>query len=143
MKEEKWTALVDLITIFWLALFITGLISTNEIIKERCGLATLCLLPVFVLDLVVLFRKEDNFKTFLKKRWFDVLLVIPYFRVFRLFRMARLLKVLKLLKLKKFLNFTRFSKKSKRVTKVVKRIKDTNPNKISEASVAAAPRPQS
>ena len=119
MKDKVWIRIVDAVTVVWLSAFITGWFSSSALVQSRCTLVTLWLLPVFVCDLIVLFRKEDDFKTFIRKRWFDVLLVIPYFRVFRIFRMARVLKVLKLLKLRKALGLTRFTKKSKRAVNAV------------------------
>ncbi len=119
MKEKVWILFVDVVTVVWLAAFVTEWFSSSTLAQSRCSLVTLWLLPVFVCDLIVLFRKEDDFKTFIKKRWFDVLLVIPYFRVFRIFRIVRMLKVLKILKLRRSLGLTRFAKKLKKTVKAI------------------------
>lgn len=122
MKERAWTTFVDIITVVWLLLLVCGAIAKNESVKDGCALAVLCLLPIFICDLIFLCRKEENFKTFIKKKWFDVLLVIPYFRIFRIlriFRFTRFIKVMKVLRVKKALGVTRFTKKSKRVVKSV------------------------
>jgi len=125
MGSSIWTTFVDLTTIVWLILFFGGYLATEQAARDLCGTWTLCLLPVFVADLVVLARRESNLEAFFRKKWFDVLLVIPYFRVFRVFRAARMLKLLKFLKLikaKKALNATRFYKKSKRTAQAVGRV---------------------
>ncbi len=119
MRKKVWVTFVDVITAVWLVLFVCGTINKDEDIREHCALAILCLLPVFILDLILLCKNEENFKTFIKKKWFDVLLVIPYFRIFRICRLMRFVKILKMLKVKKALGITRFTKKSKRIVKSV------------------------
>ena len=111
MLARRWPLVVDSITVVWLVAFIASLISSSERTVETCELVTLCLLPVFIADLVLLFRRESDFKTFLKKRWFDVLLVIPYFRILRILRLAKFLRTLKILKAKKALGQNRMMKK--------------------------------
>ncbi len=123
MNHGKWTFIVDITTVLWLVIFSIGFLTHNSGIQTVCELLVLGLLPIFIYDLMVLMKHEDNFRSFIKKRWFDVLLVIPYFRIFRILRFARLLKLMKLLKLKKILGLTRFSKKAKRTTQTVRNMK--------------------
>ena len=121
LMRFKWSYIVDASTVLWLVAFVSSLVVESESIKDLCGLVALLLLPVFICDLVLIYRQEESFKSFIKKRWFDVLLVIPYFRIFRVLRLARLLKFMKITKLKRALRVVRFTKKSKRVAKAVGR----------------------
>jgi len=128
MKSTLWTTAVDATTVVWIGLFVTSFVVTGQETRDLCGIVMLSLLPVFVADLVFLYRKERDFKSFILKRWFDVLLVIPYFRIFRVLRFARLLKVLRLMSAKKALGATRFMKKSRRTASAVGRLKRREPN---------------
>jgi voltage-gated potassium channel len=124
VRVTAWTVFVDVITILWLAVFVIGLITANESIADRCDLISLLLLPVFVIDLYFLFKQADNFLGFVIKRWFDIILVIPYFRIFRILKFARLLRALKIIKMNRVLGFMRTTKKSQRVVELVKRTDD-------------------
>ncbi len=134
MKDKHWAALVDVATVVWIGFFIAGFVVKSAVAQGLCGKVMLCLLPVFVADLVILSRKEENFKIFIRKRWFDVLLVIPYFRIFRVLRFARLLKIMRLLRAKKALGATRFVKKSKRTVAAAARLRERDPNIRVDAS---------
>lgn len=117
---KKWARLVDASTIVWIVAFLLGLFTTDTV-KAYCGYITLFLLPVFICDLILIFRQEKHFKTFIKNRWFDVLLVIPYFRIFRIFRFARALKILRITRLKRILGVTKFIKKSRKIARISNR----------------------
>ncbi len=87
-----WDYFVDAVTVVWLILFVLGL--TNTI--EGTDLAVKLMLAVFVADLIVKYRREPDLRTFLRKRWKDILLTIPWFRAFRILRFVRLLRLLKI-----------------------------------------------
>ena len=96
-----WDRFVDFITVVWLTVFFVG-IANPGLTPDYLELG---LLSVFVLDLVVKYRREPNIKTFVRKRWVDILMVIPYFRIFRmlkLFRLIRVLKAAKVFRVRKF-----------------------------------------
>lgn len=118
MKEKNWVIFVDVVTINWLVVFAVGLFTSNKVTAEQCEFITLLLLPVFVIDLFILLKRADNYRTFIKQHWFDILIVIPYFRVFRLLKFARVLRALRLIKFARFLGITRAARKTKRVTKM-------------------------
>ncbi len=86
-----WDRFVDLVTILWLGIFFANIVQPGLIPTT----IELGLLGVFVVDLVVKARAEPNFTTFLRKRWTDILMVIPYFRIFRILRFTRLLRILR------------------------------------------------
>jgi hypothetical protein len=124
----KWILFVDVVTVIWLVVFAIGIITTNENTAYRCNFISLLLLPVFVVDLYFLFKQADNFRVFVKKRWFDILLVIPYFRIFRILKFVRLLKVLKIIKMRRLFGLMRATKKGHRTAKLL-RTTDSHINK--------------
>ncbi len=63
--------------------------------------ALLALLPIYVVDLGVQYRRVGSFRLFLKRHWLTILMTIPYLRVLRLARLARLTRVMRLVKLAK------------------------------------------
>ena len=82
-----WDRFVDVVTLVWLVIFAIGFTSLTFIPAN----VSLALLGVFVVDLGVKYRREPNLRTFLRRRWTDILMVIPYFRIFRVLRFVRLL----------------------------------------------------
>ncbi len=109
MKWEsvlKWDYFVDIATVVWLALFVLG--YTNQLAVPDLILQTM--LAIFVADLVVKYRREGNLKSFLRHRWIDILLVIPWFRAFRFLRFIRMFRLLRI-----GLQFERLRRKSKRL----------------------------
>lgn len=53
---------------------------------------------IFAIDVYLKYRASENWKYFLRHHWFDILLLIPFFRILRLLRLLRLVKTLKLLR---------------------------------------------
>ena len=53
----------------------------------------LSLLPVFIADLYVGYMRVGDLRTFLRKRWLDVLAAVPFLRVLRVARAARILRL--------------------------------------------------
>ena len=80
--------------IIWLGLFATTFFVSEELIFQL-EFILLILLTVFVVDLIILYRKSKNLKDFFKTYWLDILMVIPYLRVIRIFRLLRVLKVMR------------------------------------------------
>lgn len=74
----------------------------------------------FVLELAVDLALYENNRTFLKHKWFDILLVIPFLTVFR--EVTRLLRFLKLLKPVKPVKAVKTAKGAK-VAKTAKGVK--------------------
>ncbi|MDA2936850.1 hypothetical protein MYX75_01120 [Acidobacteria bacterium AH-259-A15] len=87
-----WDRFVDVITILWLGIFFTNIIEPDLI---PAGIE-LGLLSVFIADLAIKARSEPNFSIFLRNRWVDILMVIPYFRIFRILKFIRLIRFLKM-----------------------------------------------
>lgn len=133
---KTWTIFVDVVTILWLTVFAVGLITPSEIIADRCNFISLLLLPVFVANLYILFRQADNFRLFIKQRWLDILIVIPYFRLFRVLSFARVIRALKLIKMARLLGITRAVKKTQRTANMVKRTDNKSLNQIGAGAVS-------
>ena len=70
---------------------------------------------VFAVDVYFKYKASGNWKVFLRKHWFDIILLIPFFRILRLLRLLRLLKTLKLLRVG--LNGYKAYKKTKKLKK--------------------------
>lgn len=117
-----WDRFVDFVTVLWLALFFTG-IAKPGLIPESIELG---LLSVFVADLVVKYRRVPYFKTFVRRHWSDILMVIPYFRIFRilkLFRLIRILKVAKITKMRRFPGLKSLEAFRRKTLRIIKRIR--------------------
>ncbi len=115
-----WDRFVDLVTILWLGIFFANIVQPGLIPTT----IELGLLGVFVVDLVVKARAEPNFTTFLRKRWTDILMVIPYFRIFRILRFTRLLRILRttrIVRVGRFPGLKSLETLRKKVSRLVKR----------------------
>jgi hypothetical protein len=112
-----WSGFVDVITIIWLVIFILTFIDLGNTINLLLKYILLSFLIIFILDLYILYKRAENFKMFIKKHWFDVLMVIPFFRILRIFRVFKLLKVTKSVK-----SGLKISEKTSKAIKKTKRI---------------------
>ena len=99
MMGMWWDRFVDFMTVIWLGVFVVGFVAPPLIPSN----IQLILLAVFVGDLGVKFHRDPVPRTFLRRRWFDILMVIPYFRIFRILKLVRLLRILRILKLVRML----------------------------------------
>ena len=121
-RKEKWSMFVDIVTVMWLCIFIIGFFSIERI-TDVCNILNIAILSVFMADLIIIYGSSSNWHIFLKKHWFDILMVIPYFRVFRIFRSFRVLRLIKIVKAAKTVKMaTKFSRviKLSKANKLVK-----------------------
>ena len=109
MNEKLWSRSVNGTTIFWLGLFFVGLFAFDSdllgfeepliIIPEELEapweIISWIIWIIFVVDVYFKYRKSENWRAFLRNHWFDILLIIPFFRILRIFRLLRLLKTMK------------------------------------------------
>jgi len=94
--KNIWTALVDSITFLWLFLFIFSQISAGVF---WISFSLKVLLGIFILDLVFLYWWPNHPPLkFLQEMWFNVLMVVPFFRPLRLLRINRFAKTIRILK---------------------------------------------
>lgn len=129
MNEQRWTRIVDSTTVVWLVIFFIGLmafdidllgldeplISIPKSFETPWDVISWIIWGVFAVDVYFKYKASKNWKAFLRNHWFDVLLLIPFFRILRLFRLLRLLKALKLLRVG--LSGYKAYKKTKRLKK--------------------------
>ena len=73
---------------------------------------------VFLVDVIFKYRAIGNWKIFLRKHWFDILLLIPFFRILRVMRTLRLLRIVKVGKVAKVAKTAKVAKSSKAVKPV-------------------------
>ncbi|MFQ5915591.1 MAG: ion transporter [Nitrospinota bacterium] len=91
----SWATFVDSVTVLWLIVFALGLLITDEQLARICISVNLGLLPVFVVDVFVQYRRSPKWRIFLKENWVDIVMVIPFFRVFRIVRVVRFLRLVR------------------------------------------------
>jgi hypothetical protein len=91
--------------------------------------------PIFVLDLVVAYLRIRNFKLFLKKHWFTILITIPWLRVFRVARTLRVLRAARAAKGVKGIRAAKAMKITKlaKTTKTLKMAKSSKSLKIAKS----------
>ncbi len=115
-----WNHFVDLTTIVWLSAFMVSLLGSDLgfIIFDSSVLfladtITLFALPIFIIDLVIKFYSFGHSKSFFKKHWISIIMVIPYFRIFKILRLVKVVELLK---------FSRIPKAIKSVLNLAKMI---------------------
>jgi len=109
MNEIIWAHSVNGTTVIWLVIFFVGLFAFDSDLfgfeeplidfpeewQLYWEILSWIIWLVFALDVYFKYRSSENWKIFLKKHWFDIILLIPFFRILRVLRLLRLLKTLK------------------------------------------------
>ena len=109
MNQKSWTKAVDGTTVLWLAIFFVGIFSFDsdlfgleeplidfpQDLKNPWEIVSWIIWGVLLVDVIFKYRASENWKEFFRKHWFDILLLIPFFRILRIMRLLRLLKVAK------------------------------------------------
>lgn len=100
--RKGWAYFVDGVTVVWLGLFLAHLgaayLRLSPAIESTVEHLLRVLLVVFLLDLVVLYRRwDDGPRAFVRTHWFLILTVIPWFRPIRVFRAGRGVRALRAL----------------------------------------------
>jgi len=115
-----WNHFVDLATIIWLAAFMIsllgsdlGFIIVDSNVLFLADTITLFALPIFIIDLVIKFYYFGHSKSFFKKHWVSIILVIPYFRIFKILRLVKVVGLVK---------FSRIPQAMKSVLNLVKMV---------------------
>jgi len=108
---SSWDFFVDAVIIVWLAVFIIGELYSEY--SSWCDLVNIVLLPVFIADLIVRYRRVGSLVPFLKRHWIDILMVIPYMRFLRILRLLRLVRIVRISRTAKLIiRYGKFVKKS-------------------------------
>lgn len=131
LKVISWSRFVDLITVIWLVIFILRFF-TSPALSDALEIANIAILSVFVADLGVSYRKARSISVFFRKHWFDILMVIPYFRIFRIARILRLARFIRIARAVKVIRMTKTLRiaKTGRMAKVVRATKASKWKKL-------------
>ena len=124
LHSKWWDRGVDAVTLIWMILFFG---SMSGYFGAWAEIAIWGTFPIFVFDLVVAYLRIRNFKLFLKKHWFTILITIPWLRVFRV---ARTLRVLRAARAAKGVKGIRAAK----AIKITKLAKTTKSLKLAKSS---------
>lgn len=108
-RHEALGHIADLTTVAWFCIFIVGFMAFDA---DLVGLEPLIKIPesyqtawtvvnwsiwaVFAVDVWFKYRRIWNPREFVRRHWFDLLLLIPVFRVLAVLRVLRLLRMLRL-----------------------------------------------
>ena len=106
---RHWTTVVDLSTVAWFCIFVVGFMAFDA---DLVGLEPLIKIPesyqtvwivanwsiwgVFAVDVWFKYCRVRSPREFVRRHWFDLLLLIPFFRVLAILRVLRLLRMLRL-----------------------------------------------
>lgn len=107
IEQNNWIKTINGVTIFWLILFTVGFLSFDT---DLLGLdypiiqfpsewevpwevISWVVWGFFVVDVYFKYKNSKNWKVFIRKHWFDIILLIPFFRIFRLIRLLKLIKI--------------------------------------------------
>jgi len=89
IHSKWWDRGIDITTLVWMLLFAGSMTGIFGLWAETLIWVTF---PIFVLDLLVAYLRIRDFKLFLKKHWFTILITIPWLRVFRAARALRVFR---------------------------------------------------
>ena len=110
-----WDRFVDAVTFVWLGVFALGIVGTRGQVLDTVLLA---LLPIYVVDLVVQYRRVGSFKLFLRRHWLTILMTIPYLRVLRFARLVRALRFLRVARVGRWPGIQRVEQVRRKATRV-------------------------
>lgn len=106
-QERTWNFVV------FLAVAVSFIVILLEVFFELGGgvqlffLLNIVIFLVFLVDLVVLYRKEGGFKGLFKYCWLDVVATIPFFLIFQGLNALQVIKVARLLRLGRFMKLNK------------------------------------
>lgn len=111
VSRVRWNRVVDITTLAWFVMLVVGFMAFDADIVgmepaitipawmepywDTVNWSTWC---VFAADVWFKYRRAPTWKVFLRKHWFDIILLIPFFRILAVLRLLRLLKFLKFVK---------------------------------------------
>ena len=89
---KKWDLLNIVITVIWLIVFVLYLFGDDA--KWIDFVLTLVTI-FFVFDLIYIYKNRNSTKDFFRQNWFDIIMLIPFFRIFKVGKIIRVLKISK------------------------------------------------
>lgn len=95
--EEIWNFLLLLsVAIVFIILILESFFDVADY-QTYLDSADVIITIIFVIDLLILFRKSVTFKSFIRRNWIDIIAVIPLGSVFRLAKVVRAVRIIKIL----------------------------------------------
>ena len=92
MMIKKWDLLNIVITVIWLIVFVLYLFGDDA---KWIGFVLTLVTIFFVFDLIYIYKNRSSTKDFFKQNWFDIIMLIPFFRIFKIGKIVRVLKIAK------------------------------------------------
>lgn len=124
-SQKQWkkldTALSRTLPIVLVLLFVYLYLSLidNSVSSVYKNVLKYIIIGFFVLELIVKYQFYESRKKFIKSKWLDILLIVPFFKVFKLFKLAGLVG-----KLFKSLKFLPYIQKGLKVPKILRKLKN-------------------
>jgi len=125
-----WDRFVDAITVIWLAIFFVDLTGPSTRFSDTLLLS---MLPIYVFDLGVKYKRAENTKDFFQHHWLSILMVIPYFRILRTARMLRALRMIRFARIARIGRYPGGLKllgTTRRIKRLRKRVSFWNPSTL-------------
>jgi hypothetical protein len=95
--EEIWDIILLMaVAVVFVILILESFFNVAEI-QTWLDITDLAITIIFVVDLIILFRKSSNFMEFIKLNWVDILAVIPLGSIFRIAKVIRAVRIIKVL----------------------------------------------
>ena len=91
MMIKKWDLLNIVITVIWLIVFVLNFFVHATWVDVVLFIVTI----FFIFDLIYIYKNRNSTKDFFRENWFDVIMLIPFFRIFKVGKIVRVLKISK------------------------------------------------
>jgi hypothetical protein len=91
MMVKKWDLLNIVITVIWLIVFVLNFFVHETWVNVVLSIVTI----FFVFDLIYIYKNRNSTKDFFRQNWFDIIMLIPFFRIFKVGKIVRVLKISK------------------------------------------------
>ena len=88
---KKWDLLNIVITVIWLIVFVLCFFVDAKWVDVVLAIVTI----FFIFDLIYIYKNRNSTKDFFRENWFDIIMLIPFFRIFKVGKIVRVLKISK------------------------------------------------
>ncbi|MBU0535554.1 MAG: hypothetical protein KKE20_01210, partial [Nanoarchaeota archaeon] len=93
-KERIWDSIVLFAVAITFILLVLQLFFKVDGYSSMIIIVDVIVIAIFFADLVVLYRRAQDFKKFMKTNWMDIIAVIPLGMVFRITKLIRFIRIL-------------------------------------------------
>jgi len=94
-KEKAWNILILIAVNVTIVTLLLTLFFNVQKYAQTIIIIDYAVLAIFLVDLVVLYKKADGFGDFIKKDWLDIVACIPFGMAFQLTKIVRLIRILR------------------------------------------------